>query len=256
MLDQSTVDKLHAMRFPKMAEAYILQSKDPRYEAQSFEERFAALVDAEYQNRIVNRRRRLLKAAKLEQSHARLEEINYTCGRRLNRRLIEKLGTCEYIERNLNVFITGATGGGKTYLACALGYEACCHDYPTAFIRLSDYLTDIALARQENTYRKILKKYTNPKLLIIDEWLLVPPNEQERREIAELIHKRRRHASIIFCSQYDDREWFDQLGGENSPLAESILDRIVHDAYRVKLEAIDPEQDISMREIYGLKDEY
>lgn len=162
MLDQSTVDKLHAMRFPKMAEAYILQSKDPRYEAQSFEERFAALVDAEYQNRIVNRRRRLLKAAKLEQSHARLEEINYTCGRRLNRRLIEKLGTCEYIERNLNVFITGATGGGKTYLACALGYEACCHDYPTAFIRLSDYLTDIALARQENTYRKILKKYTTP----------------------------------------------------------------------------------------------
>lgn len=150
----------------------------------------------------------------LEQSHARLEEINYTCGRRLNRRLIEKLGTCEYIERNLNVFITGATGGGKTYLACALGYEACCHDYPTAFIRLSDYLTDIALARQENTYRKILKKYTNPKLLIIDEWLLVPPNEQERREI------------------------------------------IVHDAYRVKLEAIAPEQDISMREIYGLKYEY
>jgi DNA replication protein DnaC len=78
---------------------------------------------------------------------------------------------------------------------------------------LSDYLTDIALARQENTYRKILKKYTNPKLLIIDEWLLVPPNEQERREMAELIHKRRRHASTIFCSQYDDREWFDQLGG-------------------------------------------
>ena len=121
MLDQSTVDKLHAMRFPKMAEAYILQSKDPRYEAQSFEERFAALVDAEYQNRIVNRRRRLLKAAKLEQSHARLEEINYTCGRRLNRRLIEKLGTCEYIERNLNVFITGATAEERLTLLAPLG---------------------------------------------------------------------------------------------------------------------------------------
>ena len=90
----------------------------------------------------------------------------------------------------------------------------------------------------------------------VADWKLVPPNEQERRGIAELIHKRRRHASTIFCSQYDDREWFDQLGGENSPLAESILDRIVHDAYRVKPEAIDPEQDISMREIYGLRDEY
>lgn len=90
----------------------------------------------------------------------------------------------------------------------------------------------------------------------VADWKLVPPNEQERSEIAELIHNRRRHAYTIFCSQYDDREWFDQLGGENRPLAESILDRIVHDAYRVKLEAIDPEQDISMREIYGLKDEY
>lgn len=195
------------MRFPKMAEAYnILQSKDPRYKAHSFEERFAALVDAEYQNRIVNRRRRLIKTVNLEQSGARLEEINYTCGRRLNRKLIEKLGTCEYIERNLDIFITGATGEGKTYLACALGYEACCHDYSTVFILLSDYLTDIAIARQENNYRKILKKYTNLKLLIIDEWLLVPPNEQERREIAELIHKRRRHASTIFCSKYDDSE--------------------------------------------------
>lgn len=254
MLDQSTVDKLHVMRFPKMAEAYILQSKDPRYAAQSFDERFAAIVDAKYQNRIVNRRQRLLKAAKLEQPHARLEEINYTSGRRLDRRLIEKLGTCAYIENNLNVFITGATGEGKTYLACALGYEACCRDYRTSFIRLPDYLTEIQLARQENNYQKVLKKYINPKLLIIDEWLLVPPDSRESRDIAELIHKRRRHAATIFCSQYDDSEWFDQLGGENNPLAESILDRIVHDAYRLKIEAIDPNKDISMREVYGLKD--
>ena len=103
--------------------------------------------------------------------------INYTYGRWLNRRLIKKLGTCEYIERNLNVLITGTANGRRAYLACALGTVTWCHDYPTSFIHLSDYLIDIALARQENTCHKILKKYTNTKLLIIDERLLVSQNE-------------------------------------------------------------------------------
>ena len=253
MLDQSTVNKLHEMRFPKMAEQYILQQKDPHWQNASFDERFAALVDAEYRNRILNRRARLIKAAKLEQPHARIEEINYTSGRSLDRHLINKLATCQYIDQFLNVFLTGATGSGKTYLACALGYEACCRDIRTMFVRLPDFLTEIELARQEKTYVKTLKKYTNPKLLILDEWLLMKPTEAECRDIAELIHKRRRHASTIFCSQYGDNEWFDQLGGENNPLAESILDRIVHDAYKIRIEALDPNKDVSMREVYGLK---
>ena len=120
---------------------------------------------------------------------------------------------------------------------------------------MPDFLTDMELARRNGDLKRTLKKYTNPRLLVLDEWLLVPPNEQEVRDIAELIQKRRRHASTIFCSQYDDSEWIEQLGNAEGPLAEAILDRIIHDAYRIKIEAIDPDKDISMREVYGLHEE-
>jgi DNA replication protein DnaC len=255
MTDQSTLDRLHEMKLTKMAENYILQDKDPHLKDASFDDRFAILVDIEYRSRVTNRRKRYRKLAQLEQPEARIEEINYESGRKLNRKRIEKLVTCEYIDRALNIFITGETGEGKTYMACALGNAAIDRDIKTLFVRIPDFITEMERARQEGTYVKTLKKYLTPKLLILDEWLLIKPNEIECRDIADLIHKRRRHSSTIFCSQYDSSEWFEQLGGENNPLAESILDRIVHDAYQLCIEAVNPDQDISMREVYGLKDD-
>lgn len=255
MLEQETIDRLHELRLPKMADAYLAQDSDERWKQADFDTRFAALVDAEHRSRVSNRRVRLLKLANLDQPHARLEEINYTSGRKLNRKLIERLGGCRYIDDYRNIFITGATGEGKTYLACALAYEAIQRDIRTLFVRMPDFLTDMELARRNGDLKRTLKKYTNPRLLVLDEWLLVPPNEQEVRDIAELIQKRRRHASTIFCSQYDDSEWIEQLGNAEGPLAEAILDRIIHDAYRIKIEAIDPDKDISMREVYGLHEE-
>lgn len=253
-MDQSTMDKLHEMRFPKMAEQYLLQSEDPEHwRNASFDERFASLVDAEYSNRIRNRRARLLKSAKLEQPHARIEEINYESGRNLDRRLINQLATCRYIDEYNNVFLIGATGSGKTYLACALGYEACQNDLSTMFVRLPDFLMEMSLARQDGSFIKAMKKYTQPKLLILDEWLLFTPKEEECKNIAELIHKRRKHSSTIFCSQYDENEWYEQLGGSDNPIADSILDRIIHNAYKIDIRPIDPDKDISMREVYGLK---
>lgn len=255
MLEQETIDRLHEMRLPKMADAYLAQDNDKNWQAADFDTRFAAIVDAEHRSRIANRRVRLLKLANLDQPHARLEEINYTSGRKLDHRLIEKLGTCRYIDDYRNIFITGATGEGKTYLACAFGYEAIQRDIRTLYVRLPDFLIDIGLARRNGDVKRTLKKYTAPRLLILDEWLLVPPNEQEVRDIAELIQKRRRHASTIFCSQYDDSEWIEQLNNGEGPLVESILDRIVHDAYRIRIEALDPDKDVSMREVYGLHEE-
>ena len=111
---------------------------------------------------------------------------------------------------------------------------------------------DLEIARSEKNYRKVLGRFANPLVLILDEWLLLKPTEQEQRDILELLHHRRKRSSTIFCSQYRFEEWYDQLGGDESPLADAIIDRIAHDSYRINITSIDPNKDISMREVYGL----
>ena len=139
--------------------------------------------------------------------------INYISGRKLNRNLIERLTTCEYITKHRNLFITGATGSEKTYLTCAFGMEACKQRYKTKYVRLPDMLLELDMARTDGTYKKVLAKYANPVLLIIDEWLLLKPTEAEQHDILDLLHRRRKKSSTIFCSQYDPSGWYDQLGG-------------------------------------------
>lgn len=113
-------------------------------------------------------------------------------------------------------------------------------------------LIDLEIARTEGNYRKVMTKYANPLVLILDEWLLLKPTEIEQKDIFELLHRRRKKSSTIFCSQYRFEEWYDQLGGDDSPLADAIIDRIAHDSYRINITSIDAEHDISMREVYGL----
>ena len=230
MTNQSTVDKLLEMRLTSMSDAFITQLDDPRMKEIPFEDRFGMLVDAEYTNRKNNGLKRLIRGANFDQPEAHIADINYTSGRKLNRALIERLATCEYITEHRNIFITGATGSGKTYMACALGMEACKQRFKTRYVRLPDLLLDLEMARNEGIYRKAMSKYANPLLLILDEWLLLKPTETEQHDILELLHMRRKKSSTIFCSQYHDSGWYDQLGGDDSPLAEAILDRIKHDA--------------------------
>ena len=111
---------------------------------------------------------------------------------------------------------------------------------------------DLEMARNDGTYKKVQAKYANPVLLIIDEWLLLKPNESEQHDILELLHRRRRNSSTIFCYQYDSSGWYEQLGGDDSPLAEAILDRIKHDAYKINIVPTDPANYRSIREVYGL----
>lgn len=252
MTNNSTNDKLIEMRLTAMADAFRLQLDDPKMKDIPFEERFGMLVDTEYSSRKNNRLKRLIRNAGLEQPEAYISDINYTSGRKLNKELIGRLATCEYIAEYRNLFITGATGCGKTYMSCAFGMEACKHYITTRYVRLPDLLLDLEMARSDGTYKKVLSKYTSPVLLIIDEWLLLKPKETELTDIFELLHKRRKRSSTIFCSQYRPSEWYEQLGGAESPLADAILDRIAHDAYRINIESIDPSKDISMREVYGL----
>ena len=117
---------------------------------------------------------------------------------------------------------------------------------------MPDLLLDLEVARTDGNYKKVMAKYTNPVVLILDEWLLLKPTESEQRDIFELLHRRRKKSSTIFCSQYEFEEWYDQLGGDDSPLADAIIDRIAHDSYRINITSIDAEHDISMREVYGL----
>lgn len=252
MSKQVTIDKMVEMRLTAMADAFSIQADDPKMLDIPFADRVAMLVDAEYTSRKGNRLKRLIRGAEFEQPDAHIADVNYSSGRKLNKELILRLASCEYITEYHNVFITGKSGSGKTYLACALGMEACKQYYKTYFIRLPDLLMALAEARENGNYLKVLTKYANVTLLIIDEWLMLKPTEAEQRDIFELIHRRRKKSSTIFCSQVHWDGWYEQLGGDASPLADAILDRIVYDAYRIHIQSIDSKNDKSMREVYGL----
>ena len=192
MINQNTIDKLIEMRLSSMADAFRIQMNDPSMKDVPFEDRFGMLVDVEYTNRKNNRLKRLIRQAELKQPDASIAAIDYQSGRKLNKALISRLATCEYITEYRNIFITGATGSGKTYMACAFGMEACKHYYTVKYVRLPDLLLDLQAARDSGAFASVLKKYTKPVLLIIDEWLLLKLTESEARNLFELIHKRGR----------------------------------------------------------------
>lgn len=240
------------MRLTTMADAFRVQANDRSMNELSFDDRFGMLVDQEYQSRKNNRLKRLIHNADFKQPDAHIADIDYRSGRKLNKSLIERMARCEYITEYRNIFITGATGSGKTYLACAFGMEASKQYYSVKYVRLPDLLLDLQAAREAGTFKSVLKRYTNPILLILDEWLLIKLTEPEARDLFELIHKRRKKSSTIFCSQFRESEWYQQLCGGESTLADAIMDRIAYDSYKIDIESADPSKDISMRKIYGM----
>ena len=253
MTNESTINKLIEMRLTAMADAFRIQKDDPSMKEVPFDDRLGMLVDIEYTSRKNNRLKRLIRKAEFEQPDASVAAIDYHSGRKINKVLIERMANCEYITEYRNIFITGATGSGKTYMACAFGMEACKQFYTVQYVRLPDLLLDLQAARDNGNFPAVLKKYTKPVLLIIDEWLLIPPTENEVKLIFEVIHKRRKKSSTIFCSQFQDDGWYERLGGGDNPISDAIMDRIQYDAYRINIVPSDPANDRSMREVYGIK---
>ncbi|MBF4696105.1 IS21-like element helper ATPase IstB [Fusibacter ferrireducens] len=251
MTNESTMNKLIEMRFTAMADAFRIQLSDNSLNHMSFEERLGLLVDIEYTSRKNNKFHRLIRLAKFDQPHASISDVNYNSSRMINKSQIQKLSTCEYIYDAHNVIIMGATGAGKSYLACALGMEACKRFYSVKYIRLPELLAELAIARGEGNYKKIFSQYKKAQLLILDEWMLISLTENEARDVLEIVHARHKKTSTIFCSQFSPAGWHKKIG--EATLADAILDRIVHDSYNIEIHNKTGKDDHSMREEYGLK---
>ncbi|MBT9158720.1 MAG: Insertion sequence IS5376 putative ATP-binding protein [Firmicutes bacterium] len=246
MLNEVTVQKLLEMRLSAMAEQFKQQMLDQAFHSLSFEERFGLLTDAEWARRKNNRLARLIRKAELHFPQACIEDLEYHADRRLDKQLITRLSTCNYIGDRRNIIVLGASGAGKTYMACAFGIAACRNFYTTKYIRLPELLIDLAVARSEGSYRKLMNQYKKYNLLVIDEWLLIPLVESEARDLLEIIEARHQKSSTIFSSQFAPAGWHAKIGEET--LADAILDRIVHDSYTIVIEGKD-----SMRNRKGIQ---
>ena len=184
MLTENTVTKLQEMRLSAMASAFKEQMSDPNIAGMSFEDRFGLLVDHEWTTRKNNHLNRLIKTANFAEPNACTEDIEYHADRNLDKTQIARLASCDYIAEHHNVMLLGATGSGKTYLACALGMAAVRKFLTVKYVRLPELLTELAIARSNGTFRKVIQQYKKPALLILDEWLLYPLKETEAMKLS------------------------------------------------------------------------
>jgi DNA replication protein DnaC len=246
MLDQMTINKLHEMKLSSMAEAFRNQAQDQAFSGLTFEQRFGLIVDTEWAKRKNNHLIRLIRNAGFSDSNACIENVEYTADRKLDKAQITSLATCNYVQEKHNIIILGAAGAGKSYLGCAFGVAACRNFFAVKYIRLPELLSDLAVARGEGTYKQVIKEYKKIRLLILDEWLLIPLSSLESRDLLEIVEARYKQASTIFISQFATQGWHGKIGEET--LADTILDRIVHDSHIIFIEGKE-----SMRKKKGLK---
>jgi DNA replication protein DnaC len=245
MLTQPTLDKLCAMRLRGMAEALQQQMQEPDIHQLSFEERFGLLIDRQWdwrQNRALDRR---LRNGRL-QGAACVEDIDYRTPRGLDRAVVRSLTQqSAWVEAHQNLFLLGPTGIGKTWLARAIAQKACRDGYTALFLKAAELFRDLAMARADGSHSKLLYQLGRVDVLIVDDFCMAPLTESERRDVLEICDARYQARSTLLTSQLPVASWHAQIG--DPTLADSILDRLVHNAHRIEL------QGESMRRKRGAK---
>jgi DNA replication protein DnaC len=232
MLNEQTFDKLYRLKLIGMAEGFKEQLQQPTLHDLSFEERFGLLVDRQWTFKEDCRLQRLLKEAKLK-INACAEDVDYKNPRGIDKGVMMRLLSCDWIPKHQNVMISGPTGVGKTFLACALAQKACREGYRSFYIRIPKLLYHLALAKADGSYPQTMKKMFRTQLLVLDDFGLAPLTDPERRDLLEVIEDRHGIASTILTSQLPIENWHEYIG--DPTIADAILDRLIHNAHRINL---------------------
>ncbi len=232
MLLQPTLDRLRELRLSGMATALEEQQGIPDVQSLAFDDRLALLVEREASFRENRRLTRLLRQARFRLP-ACVEDLIFDASRGLDRSVVLRLSACDWIPRSQIVLITGATGTGKTFLACALGQAACRHGHATRYFRLPVLLQELSMARADGSYPKLLDRLQKTELLLIDDYGLATLSEAERRDLLEVLEDRHARRATLVTSQLPLEHWHELIG--DPTFGDAILDRLVHHAHRIQL---------------------
>jgi DNA replication protein DnaC len=232
MLHHPTLEKLQTLRLSGMYKALTEQMNMPESEPLSFEERLGLLVDRELTERQDRRLQTRLRQARLKHN-ACVEDLDWRAPRGLDKALMRQLATCRWVHEGLNLIINGATGVGKTWIACALAQKACREGYSAQYLRLPRLFEDLGLAHGDGRFSKLMAGFAKTDLIILDDWGLAKFTAEQRRDLLELLDDRHGHRSTLVTSQVPVDHWHDVIG--DPTLGDAILDRLVHNAYRINL---------------------
>src|SRR5580704_945107 len=232
MLVKQTLEKLRAMKLTGLAEAFSRQSEDTQMFSLSFEERLSMMVDHEWtarQNRALSRR---LKSARLK-IQACVEDIDYSHSRGLDKSVVRSLATSQWVSTHHHIIIVGPCGVGKSYLACAFAQRAARDGFTALYTRANRLFHDLAVARGDGSLDKLMSRIARTDVLVVDDWAMSALSETERRDFLEICEDRYNSRSTILTSQVAVAHWHERIGDPTS--ADSILDRLVHNAYKIEL---------------------